>query len=172
MEPVLASQRLRRELLLARRRSQALVQAILGPLRELDPQASEASLAATMASKRLVEQIWKALPGEERAHVYGSPEDLVTQGGWCLARLGSPRVTLHLGWQELCFDCSLDAAWRAWPRFCSVATDAYNAVIYPETLSWALVRAGRHLYPLRLDQGENAELMAAPETDIPSPDTA
>jgi len=154
-----ASQRLKRQLLASRQRSAGLVGAIVSALREVDPGATEASLPALMASREFIAHLWDALPEERHAYQFPTPEALVAGGAWCLAGLGNPRVTLHLGWGPLCFTCSLEAAWAAWPRFCSLSTDTFNAVAYPDTLDWALVRAGGKLFPLTLGRSSDAELM-------------
>jgi hypothetical protein len=158
--PMLASQRLKRELLAGRLRSARLVDAIVEALRAVDAAATEAGLPALLASRELVAHLWEALPEERQAYEFPTPEALVADGAWCLSGLGNPRVTLHLGWGALCFDCSLAAAWEAWPKFCSLSTDTFNAVVYPESLDWALVRSGRRLYPLRLGRSAAAELMS------------
>ncbi len=147
-------------MLTARRRSSDLVGRILTDLRSVDPLAEVAPLATLLASKSVVSDLWKLAPDESQAFRFESPEALTTEGGWSIESFGSPRVTLHLGWDNLCFLCSLDASWSAWPLFCHLTTDTFNAAVYPDTLEWAVLRAGSHLYPLLLNRGPEPEILA------------
>ncbi len=149
-------------MLSARRRSNALVAHILAGLRSIDPLAEAAPLATLLASKAMVRELWQLAPDESQAFRFDSPEALTTDGRWSIESFGPSPVTLHLGWDCLCFLCSLEAAWSAWPLFCRATTDTFNAAVYPETLEWVVLRAGSHLYPLRLDRGTGSELLAPP----------
>jgi hypothetical protein len=147
-----SNQRLRKEFLIERARTEAAVTPALQALLTCDPTTAIASLKHSRTSRRqTVRRLWDALPDESDAYSFKSIDELVASGSWCLAGLGDPTVTLHLGWDELCFLATLQAAWSAWPAFASSSVDAFNCCIYPESLEWYIVRAGTHLYPMEHD---------------------
>jgi hypothetical protein len=158
----LASQQLKKKLLLARRGSSQLIAHILADLRSVDPLAEVAPLAALLASKAVVAELWRLAPDESQAFRFDSPEALATEGRWSIEGFGAPRVTLHLGWDNLCFLCSLEASWSAWPLFCRLTTETFNAAVYPDTLDWVFLRAGSNLYPLLLNSGPDPRLLTPP----------
>jgi hypothetical protein len=149
-------------MLSARRSSSELVAHILTDLRSVDPLADVAPLATLLASKAVVSDLWQLAPDESQAFRFASPEALANEGRWSIAGLGCPRVTLHLGWDNLCFLCSLEASWSAWPLFCHLTTETFNAAVYPDTLEWVVLRAGSHLYPLLLNSGRDPKLLSPP----------
>jgi len=121
---------------------------VLDALRRHDPVSTAATLPAARASREIVRHLWDTLPDESEAFVFASPRDLVSRGAWCLDRIANPAVTLHLGWDDMCFRSTLRAAWSAWPEFASSSTDAFNCCIYPDSFDWHIVCAGVHLYPM------------------------
>ena len=157
-------QSLRKDYLLARHECDRTLTAVLDALVSLEPSSRTATLSEALASQRVVRLLWDQLPEEHLAHQYPSPFETTSQALWCLSGLGNPNVTLHLGWGGLSFATSLSAAWTAWPTFAALTTDTYNSCIYPPTLQWYLIRAGRHLYPMDCRTSERPVLMAPSNT--------
>jgi hypothetical protein len=145
-------QLLRKQLINTRHKTATLLADILSALQVVDPAASVLPLDQALASRELVLQLWKLLPEETDAYHFDSPEALTENGKAWIEPRANQRVTLHLGWDVLCFSTTVAAAWETWPRFCQRTTDTYNTCLYPEALDWYLIRAGNFLYPMVCNQ--------------------
>src|SRR5512133_2127691 len=139
---------LRKELLLQQRASERLVAEILAALRETDASSCVLDMAGSRSARVIAKRLWDLLPDEHTSYGFDSPEELMTSGSWCLDGLGDPRITLCLGWDGLSFQSSLHAAWLGWPKFASRSAETFNALVFPDSLEWYIVRAGRRLYPM------------------------
>lgn len=114
-------------------------------------------------TEALTREMWDRLPEESFSYLYESPHDLMARGAWCIRDLPNQPVTMQLGFAQLSFRCTLQAAWEAWPRFAYLSTDTYNSCVFPDDFGWYIVRAGSHLYPMLCTTGETPSLIARPE---------
>lgn len=126
-----------------------LVQHILAELFKIDRNASLLTTENSIASRTLVKKLWDALPDEHESYQFNGTSEQTAHAAASLP-VADPaqNVTLHLGWDLLCFSCSFKAAWHAWDNFNTINTDTFNSCIYPEDLEWYIVRAGNNLYPM------------------------
>jgi hypothetical protein len=115
-------QSLRKTLLHARSRHERLQTTIYQALKQIDNQAAVLSVSAALASKDLVKHLWEALPSEAAAYRYNSPQQLTSEGRWCIVDYLDERVTFHLGWDVLAFSTTVRAAWDMWPSFATLNT--------------------------------------------------
>jgi hypothetical protein len=157
-DPVIAALSLKKLLLVQRRTYAELVDSVLVALRELDPAASLLEAPEAWARRDLVASLWNALPEEDAAYRFESEEVLTREGAVVLEGGPGESVVLHLGWETFCVRTTLEAAWYGWPRFCRASTEAYNACVYPDSLSWYVVRAGTNLYPMDCRGGSSPHL--------------
>src|SRR5687768_13250018 len=102
-----SNQRMRKRFLIARSTNERAFASVLDALRRHDPASTAATLPAARASREIVRHLWDTLPDESEAFVFASPRDLVSRGAWCLDRIANPAVTLHLGWDDMCFRSTL-----------------------------------------------------------------
>ncbi len=159
---MLAHQSFKKDLLSSRHKYTEQVKPVLSTLRQFDPTAALLDLPQAWASRDLVAALWKALPDEYCAYKFESEEALTEHGAAVLNRDLAEPVTLHLGWETFCVRATLEAAWYAWPKFCHTSLEAYNTCLYPESLRWYIVRAGRNLYPMDCGAGAKPELKGYP----------
>lgn len=157
-----AQHSLRKEFLLQQREDERLVADVLASLRERDSSSSVVDVAGVMSARKLAQRLWDLLPEEHDSYGFESLDELITKGSWCLNGLGDPQITLCLGWDGFSFRTSLQAAWLGWPKFASLNTATFNSLIFPDSLEWYIVRAGRRLYPMRCSSSERPELVPAP----------
>lgn len=159
---MLIQQILRKELLIAQHETAKICLAISSALASLDPDSRISTIQEALTAQRIVKRLWDLLPNEFYSYTYSSPAQIVSQGSWCLRGLGNPLVLFQLGWGALSFRTTLQAAWKAWPNFADLCTETFNTCIVPDSMEWYLIRAGRHLYPMRCSSSETPTLILPP----------
>jgi hypothetical protein len=159
---MLAHQVLRKASLVTRHAIAAEVTAVLAALREIDAAAALLPLPEAWASRELAERLWNALPDESEGYAFSTVAEMTAAGQAMVAALPDEGVVLHLGWDSFAIRTTLRAAWDAWPRFCDVSIAAHNALVYPDSLRWYVVRAGACLYPMTCEHGETPVLRLLP----------
>lgn len=150
---------LRKKMIIAQREVAKTFSIISGALLSIDPNSRPTTTEESKAFQTVAKHLWELLPDENDSYTYDSPADLLSRGSWCLQGLGNPNVVFQLGWSGISFHTSLQAAWTAWPIFASHNTDTFNSCIFPESLAWYLIRAGRHLYPMQCSSPTTPILM-------------
>jgi hypothetical protein len=136
-----------------------VTRAIITGILPLDPNAALCPVEKAIASRSLVKKFWDMLPGEEDCYSFTDIEEQSSTGKSLLLQPDfSQVVTLHLGWDLLCFSCTFEAAWDSWASFNTLNTDTFNACIYPSNLEWFVIRAGNNLYPMQF-AGERYEII-------------
>ena len=126
------------------------MQSILSALLAIDQNATVLTIDKAVASRTLVKTLWDLLPVEQESHAYDTIAEQTTQALNYLPTTDlTQNVTLQLGWDLLCFNCTLEAAWHAWQNFNTLDIDTFNCCIYPEHLEWYMVRAGNNFYPMQ-----------------------
>lgn len=124
------------------------VQLILSELLQRDAKAFVLSTDRSVASRALIKKLWDALPDEQYSYQFNNTGEQTEKGKAYLPQDLTQTVTMHLGWDVMCFTCSLEAAWFAWNNFNTMNTDTFNCCIYPAGLEWYIIRAGNALYPM------------------------
>src|SRR5690349_3263365 len=120
-----------------------IVRSVLSGILMIDPSATVHPTEKAIASRSLVKKLWEMLPGEEQSYQFSDIAEQTKEGVAFLRSYAfSQPVTLHLGWDLLCFSCTLKAAWESWNYFSELNNDTYNACIYPADIGWYVVRAG------------------------------
>lgn len=159
-----SNRQLKIDLLNAQNGYARIVEKAILALTAVDPNAGFAPIEQAIASRALVKKLWELLPDEHEAFRFESDEDLMSCGKAYLPSINYQQpVVLHMGWDILCFSCSLEAAWLAWPAFKSLNQDAFNSCVYPANLEWYVIRAGNNLYPMFFENGRYC-LKATPST--------
>jgi hypothetical protein len=132
------------------------IASILVELQKLDSQAQLIEIEKALASWNLIKQLWSYLPEEPLAKQFKDLQMQTVQGKvWLPKQVDNEVVILHLGWDVLCFQCSLNSAWETWINYCRLhSSETYNACIYPTNLRWYIVRAGTNLYPMIFEEGQ------------------
>jgi hypothetical protein len=166
--PMATNRQLKIDLLKVQSEYARMVEKVLNTLTVVDPDARVAPVERAVASRALVKRLWELLPDEHEACQFERDEDLMRLGKACLPSFNYQQpVVLHLGWDILCFTCSLEAAWLAWPEFKSLSQDTFNSCIYPTNLEWYTIRAGTNLYPMVFENGQY-RLKTAPAGAAPA----
>jgi hypothetical protein len=156
-----SNQRLRLQQKFTQQKMSNLFTTICHALTVYDSESRPATLEESLVSKHNIKILWDALPNEWLSYTYEAPEDHCAKGFWCLNGLGNPIVTLHLGYETLCFVTTLKAAWAVWHLFDRLDNvhEGGNACIYPSNFDWYLIRAGSSLYPMECSRTQQPELM-------------
>jgi hypothetical protein len=133
-----------------------IITSIIVELQRIDSEARLVEIEKALASRDLIKQLWSYLPEESLAKQFKDLEAQTIQGKvWLPRQVENEVVILHLGWDVLCFQCSLISAWETWTKYCRLhSSNTYNACIYPTNLQWYIVRAGTNLYPMIFEDGK------------------
>lgn len=144
--------KLKLKLLKDRNKFKRLLSTILGELHSIDLNATQRPAAVSLASRNLVKELWGNLPEEHSALKFNDIREQTEKGKNRLpTRNFDEIITVHFGWDILCFECSLGAAWNSWINFCGNSPETFNCCIYPNDLDWFIIRAGTNLYPMKID---------------------
>jgi|GEM_PF-6798480 len=158
---MLSNQSLRKEFLLLQRQAKDKTDKILNSLCKVAPESSLLNLGDAVVSRKMIKKLWDCLPEEVDAFTYDSIDELTSAGRDLLPANMDATVVLHCGWDVLSFRTTLRAAWEGYSTFCNIDTETFNICIYPDSLEWYVICAGRHLYPMDCRVGQQPRIATA-----------